>query len=61
MNMNGMTSTVAHNFAKDTTVLTAVKKLPGGQAVKASYGLSDKAALVELAQAPFTVSVFLKK
>ena len=31
LTMNGMTSTLAHNFAKDTTVLTATKKLPSGQ------------------------------
>ena len=55
MTLNGMTSTLAHNFAKDATVLTAVKKLPGGQGIKASYGLSDKMALVEIAQAPFMV------
>ena len=53
-----MTSTITHNFAKDATVLTAVKKLSSGQAVKASYGIKDKTALVELAQAPFTVSPF---
>ena len=33
MTMNGMTSTVAHNFAKDTTVLTATKKLSSGQVI----------------------------
>lgn len=56
--LSGMTSTITHNFAKDATVLTAVKKLSSGQAVKASYGIKDKTALVELAQAPFTVSPF---
>jgi hypothetical protein len=57
MTMKVMSSTVSHNFAKDVTVLSATKKLPGGQAIKASYGLKDKAALVEFAKAPLTVSV----
>ena len=56
MTMKDMSSTLTHNFAKDATVLTATKKLPGGQAIKASYGLKDKAALVEFAKAPLTVS-----
>ena len=53
--MKDMSSTLTHNFAKDATVLTATKKLSGGQAIKASYGLKDKAALIELAKAPLTV------
>ena len=57
MIMKDMSSTLTHNFAKDATVLTATKKLPGGQAIKASFGLKDKAALVEFAKSPLTVSV----
>ena len=53
---NNLSSTIAHNFAKDMTTLSATKKLARGQAVKAVYGMKDKTALIELAQAPFTAS-----
>lgn len=54
MSKNGLSSSIAHNFAKDLTTLSATKKLASGQAVKAVYGMKDKTALIELAQAPFT-------
>lgn len=54
MSRNNLSSSIAHNFAKDLTTLSATKKLASGQAVKAVYGMKDKTALVELAQAPFT-------
>ena len=54
MSRNGLSSTIAHNFAKDITTLSATKKLASGQVVKGVYGMKDKTALVELAQAPFT-------
>ena len=54
MSRNGLSSSIAHNFAKDLTTLSATKKLASGQAVKAVYGMKDRTALIELAQAPFT-------
>ena len=54
MSRNNLSSSITHNFAKDITTLSATKKLASGQAVKAVYGMKDKTALVELAQAPFT-------
>ena len=44
LTMNGMTSTLAHNFAKNTTVLTATKKLPGGQVQ--SSGLQARCSIL---------------
>lgn len=51
----GFTLTPAHNFAKKATVLTLSKKLSGGQLLKGSYSLKDKAAALELGIAPLTV------
>lgn len=51
----GFTLTPAHNFAKKATVLTLSKKLSGGQLLKGSYSLKDKAAVLELGVAPLTV------
>ena len=56
MSRNGLSSSIAHNFAKDITTLSATQKLASGQAVKAVYGMKDRTALIELAQAPFTAS-----
>ncbi|CAL8465138.1 g4673 [Coccomyxa elongata] len=56
----GFTLTPAHNFAKKATVLTLSKKLSGGQLLKGSYSLKDKAAALELGIAPLTLSLRTK-
>ncbi|BDA50739.1 hypothetical protein COCOBI_16-4170 [Coccomyxa sp. Obi] len=56
----GFTLTPAHNFAKKATVLTLSKKLSGGQVLKGSYSLKDKAAVLELGVAPLTLSLRTK-